>query len=249
MGRLTRSLRDILFPPRCAACGDVLPRGSESRALCDACLAAFRDEVGRGCEACGVPFAECRCRPRDFVPDEFVFALPYDRKEGICRKMILACKNRKNHAVMEEIAALVVSAAEKRGILSSEVLLTYVPRSPEKEIHTGVDQAEELAKAVAAQTGLPLVRLLGHRFLGKEQKAKTLKERRFGTDGAYYLLSGGEWIVGRTVLLVDDVVTTGATANACATCLRKAGAERVLCLAAAKSVPSRFSGKTASSDR
>jgi predicted amidophosphoribosyltransferase len=232
------------------ACGELLPRGTESRAFCDACYAKFCVEAERGCSVCGAPFAECRCRPQDFLPDELVYTLPYDRREGVCRKLILSCKNRRNRAAVEEIAKLTVEAARKRGLLSSpDLLLTYVPRSPEKEIHTGVDQAKELAKAIAAQTGLPSVRLLGHRFLGKEQKAKALRERGRGTEGAYYLLAGGEMVAGRTILLVDDVVTSGATVNACAACLRKAGAERVLCLAAARSVPSRFRGRSLGADR
>jgi ComF family protein len=216
-----------------------LPRLSESRALCDACLSRFRDEEDVGCTVCGCTYAECQCRPKDFLPDELVFALPYNRREGICRKLILSCKNRKNRAAMDEIADLTVSAAKKRGILEEDALLTYVPRSPEKEMHTGVDQAEELAKAVASRTGLPLYHLLGHRFFGKEQKNLSADERGEAASGAYYLRSGGEAIAGRTVILVDDVVTSGATANACAVCLKEGGAARVICLAAARTIPRR----------
>jgi ComF family protein len=239
MGRLVRSLAACFFPPRCAACGEILPRRTESRALCDACLSRFRDEEDVGCTVCGCTYAECQCRPKDFLPDELVFALPYNRREGICRKLILSCKNRKNRAAMDEIADLTVSAAKKRGILEEDALLTYVPRSPEKEMHTGVDQAEELAKAVASRTGLPLYHLLGHRFFGKEQKNLSADERGEAASGAYYLRSGGEAIAGRTVILVDDVVTSGATANACAACLKEGGAARVICLAAARTIPRR----------
>ncbi len=239
MGRPSRSLFAFFFPPRCAGCGESLSRQTESRALCDECLARFRDEEDVGCVVCGTTYAECLCRPEGFLPDEFVFALPYDRRDGICRKMILSCKNRKNRAVMEEIASLAVSAAQKRGILRSDLILTYVPRSPEKEMHTGVDQAEELAKEISIRTGLPLYPLLGHRFFGKEQKRQSLEERSDIPDGVYYLLPGGESVAGRTVLLVDDVVTSGATVNACTLRLKEAGAARVLCLAAARSIPSR----------
>ena len=228
-------LRDLLFPSRCVNCGEILPRASESRALCPSCLKRFRKETESRCALCGKHYSDCRCRPEGFLADDFVSALRYNKIDGICRKLILSCKNRKHKAAMEELASYTVSAAEKRGILRSDVLLTYVPRSPEKEIRTGVDQAEELAKAIAKKTGLRLDRLLGHRFFGGEQKKRQREERGHLADASYYLLGGAEVAAGRTVVLIDDVVTTGATANACTVCLKEAGAARVICLAAARS--------------
>ena len=239
MGRLARHLRDILFPPRCSVCGDRITDPAASRAMCHVCYEKYGAEVRAGCAVCGRDYVHCICHPEPFFPDEFVFALPYNKLDGVCRKLILSCKNRKNTPVMEEFAAMTVSAAAKRGILTEDVLLTYIPRAPEKELHTGVDQAKELAKAIAKRTGLSLHTLLGHHLLKNEQKNQPYALRMPAAEEAYYLLPGVKnAIAGRTVLLVDDVVTTGATVNSCTALLKEAGAKTVICLAAARSIKS-----------
>ncbi len=240
MGRARRSLRDLVFPPRCNVCGDILTDPSAGRVMCGFCYEKLRTEVGAGCAVCHRPYPECICRPTPFLADELVFALPYNKMDGVCRKLILSCKNRKNKAVMAFLADRTVSAGEKRGILREDLLLTYVPRAPEKRIHTGVDQAEELARAVSERTGLPLTALLGHRPLIDEQKSHRYADRAPGATASYHLLPGaGDCLAGREVLLIDDVVTTGATANVCATLLKEAGASAVYCLAAAKNIKCR----------
>ncbi len=239
MGRLVRQIRDLFFPLQCSVCGDRITDKTVSCAMCHDCYDKYRTEVRAGCAVCGRDYVHCFCHPEPFFPDEFVFALPYNKLDGVCRKLILSCKNRKNTPVMEEFAAMAVSAAEKRGILIEGTLLTYVPRAPEKELHTGVDQAKELAYAIADKTGLPLLRLLGHHMLQNEQKDQSYDKRMPAAEAAYYLLPGSKGeIAGHTILLVDDVVTTGATVNTCTELLRQAGAQKVICLAAARSVKS-----------
>ena len=239
MDRTKRILRDLLFPPRCNVCGEVMTDTSAGRAMCRVCYEKFRTEVRAGCAVCGHSYDECFCRPPIFLPDDFAFALPYNKLDGVCRKLILSCKNRKNQAVMALFADYAVSAAEKRGILREDLVLTYVPRAPEKRVHTGVDQAEELAKAVSARTGLALHRFLGHGIFSEEQKSHRYTDRAPAAEAAYRRLPGVEaMIAGKTILLVDDVVTTGATVNACTTLLREAGAAAVYCLAAAKNIKS-----------
>ena len=239
MGRFTKQIRGSFFPLYCSVCGEKITGEPISRAMCRTCYEAYCTEVKAGCAVCGRDYAHCFCHPEPFFPDDFVFALPYNKMDGVCRKLILSCKNRKNTPVMEEFVTMAVSAAEKRGILSEELVLTYVPRAPEKEIHTGVDQAKELARGIARKTGLRLRHLIGHRMLTDEQKSRSYGERMVASEDAYYLLPGaGGEMAGRTVLLVDDVVTTGATVNTCTELLREGGAKAVICLAAARSVKS-----------
>lgn len=239
MSNLTKRLRDLFFPLTCAACGERITDPDLSSAMCGSCYEKYVAEIQAGCAVCGREYVNCICRSQPFFPDDFVFALPYDKMGGICRKLILSCKNRKNTPVLEEFAVRTVSAAQKRGILTEELLLTYVPRAPEKEIHTGVDQAKELAKVIASKTGLTLHSLLGHRLLKNEQKIQPYAKRAPAAEQAYYLLPDSKRTAeGRVVLLVDDVVTTGATVNVCTSLLREAGAAKVICLAAARSIQS-----------
>ncbi len=237
MADRARPLRDFFFPPRCSVCGAVIRDKSVSRAMCGGCYPKYVAEAEAGCAVCGKDYPHCICRPENFSPDDLVYALPYNKLDGVCRKLILSCKNRRNDDVMIELSRAAVSAAEKRGILVSDLLLTFVPRAPEKQAHTGVDQAAELAKAVSGRLGLPLHRLLGHRVLRNEQKGLPYPMRGPIAEETYYRLPGKRPLIeGRTVLLIDDVVTSGATASACAKLLKEAGAETVICLAAAKSI-------------
>ena len=128
MGRFTKRIREVFFPLYCSACGEKITGEPVNRAMCRTCYEAYCAEVKAGCAVCGRDYVHCFCHPEPFFPDDFVFALPYNKMDGVCRKLILSCKNRKNTAVMEEFAAMAVSAAEKRGILSEELVLTYVPR-------------------------------------------------------------------------------------------------------------------------
>ncbi len=239
MKRVFQAVCDFFFPPRCAVCGELLAHKNGNRAMCHLCYEKYRTEIQAGCAVCGRAYVNCICRPRMFLPDDLVFALPYNKMDGICRQLVLACKNRKNANALAELADAAVSAAQKRGILTENALVTFVPRSPEKKIRTGVDQAEELAKAVAKRTGLPFYSLLARQNTGTEQKMLNPSRRKENADNAYSLLPYPlKRIQGATILLLDDVVTTGATVNACTVLLKEAGAARVICLAAAKSIKS-----------
>ncbi|MBQ4064509.1 MAG: ComF family protein [Clostridia bacterium] len=239
MSDRARPLRDLLFPPRCSICGTLIRKKTVSRVMCTACYPVYQAEIDRGCAVCGKPYSHCICRPEGFIPDDLIFALPYNKLDGVCRKLILSCKNRKNTDGINELSRATVSAAEKRGILGKELVLTYVPRAPEKEVHTGVDPAAELAKAIAKRLKRPLHHLLGHRPLRNEQKGLPYPMRGPIAEETYFRLPGVKaTVTGKTVLLIDDVVTSGATAGACAKLLKEAGADQVICLAAAKSIDS-----------
>jgi competence protein ComFC len=110
--------------------------------------------------------------------------------------------------------------------------VTWVPLSRRRRARRGFDQAELLARAVAPRLGLPVRRLL-------LRTRDTPPQARTGAATRRRALRGAFRPTGRaasSVLLVDDVLTTGATAAGCATALRQAGAERVIVLVAARSV-------------
>ena len=241
MNQRRRPVWDLLFPPRCAVCGEFISDRHDreiSRCLCRICYEKYLTEVNAGCAVCRQPYALCLCRPKSFLPDDLVYAVPYDKVGGTCRKLILSCKSRKNADVIDELSRKMVSAAEKRGVLTEGAVLTFVPRAPEKTLKTGLDQAEELARAVSALTGLPLFSFFRRRAVGTEQKELRAADREANADAAFTLTPGAPVPSGGTVLLIDDVVTTGATVNSCTKLLRSAGAGTVICLTAAKSIKS-----------
>jgi predicted amidophosphoribosyltransferase len=111
-------------------------------------------------------------------------------------------------------------------------VVTWVPLSARRRRERGFDQAELLASALAARTGRRLRRLLERPEDTPSQARQPIRERRSGPAGGFAAVGA----VPPHVLLVDDVLTTGATAAACARALRRAGASRVDLVVAARAV-------------
>ena len=149
---------------------------------------------------------------------------------------------RQKHVRDRECAAflaglLAVPAGELldgQGVDRSHLIVTYVPRDPGKILADGHDQARLLAEALAEKLGAPCVRLISRKSGSSEQKNLSADERDANVKKLFSLSKEGAAasLDGMTVLMVDDLVTTGATAAACVGLLRAAGAE-VFCAAVA----------------
>ena len=114
-------------------------------------------------------------------------------------------------------------------------LVTWVPLSRRRLRERGYDQARLLAKATAKELGLPLTPTL-HKQRNTQPQSGTgdAAKRRANITGAYRMKRGAD-VAGKRVLLIDDIVTTGATLSECARVLGKAGAEQVVCATVARS--------------
>jgi predicted amidophosphoribosyltransferase len=141
---------------------------------------------------------------------------------GPGRDLVTALKYRNARSVARWLAAGMARLVDPAGV----DLVTWAPTTALRRRSRGFDQAEVLAGAVARQLHLPCSATLA-RVPGPPQTGRTLVERR---DGPQFL--GRAMVSGRSVLLVDDVVTTGATLSSAARSLRTAGAAAVVGLAA-----------------
>jgi len=114
-------------------------------------------------------------------------------------------------------------------------LVTWVPLSRRRLRERGYDQARLLAKATAKALGLPLTPTL-HKQRNTQPQSGTgdAAKRRANIAGAYRMKTGAD-VTGKRILLMDDIVTTGATLSECARVLGKAGAEQVVCATVARS--------------
>ncbi|MGD8683110.1 MAG: phosphoribosyltransferase family protein, partial [Chloroflexota bacterium] len=114
-------------------------------------------------------------------------------------------------------------------------LVTWVPVHASRRRERGFDQAEELARAMAAELGLPAVRCLERRQRTTAQHALGQAQRASNTAGAFVLEEGlHEHIAGRWVIVVDDIMTTGATLGGCARALLAGGAAAVSAVTVAR---------------
>lgn len=147
--------------------------------------------------------------------------------DGAAKELILQLKFHRLRAATETAAELLMRAA---GQWPQVQLVTSVPVAAARHRERGYNQSELLAKAVARRTGLPYYPLLG-RLTTTHQIGLDRRSRLEQVAGAFYAMRG---LQGQRVLLVDDVVTTGATLSACADVLHGAGAGSVWAAAVAR---------------
>lgn len=208
---MLRAALDLFVPPRCLACG--APGGSE---LCRECRRSLPWLRAPCCSRCGLP-APCgnRCPA---VCAAFAAAWSPLAHEGPARELVSALKFRGATAAAHVMAAHLTAHDWPDG-----AALVPVPTHPSRRRARGFDHAAVLARAVARRTGLPVRGCL--RRAGPA-------ERQLGASRAQRLSSGRLAISVRgnvpiRCVLLDDVHTTGATLDACASALRAAGAAEV----------------------
>ncbi len=141
---------------------------------------------------------------------------------------MLALKLRHLKAAAGPLVDAMVAAARRAGL--DDDCLTWVPARPRDRAARGFDHAEVLAREIAARLGLPAVALLDRHGVQLDQSGLDRAARLANLDGAFYARGS----VPERLILVDDLVTTGATATACAMALKTAGATYVWLLAACR---------------
>ena len=213
-------LLDALFPKRCAGCG------SGPWPFCGPCSRAIVPLQPPWCRRCGVPMKRNRdgcdhCPPVPIASARAPFLF-----DGPVRRAV----HRLKFAGWRPVADALGRAMTE--VLDADVeLVTWVPVSDRRRAARGYDQALALAEVVSGRRDLPLGRLL-RRIADPpvSQARRGGAERRVAMRGSFEV----EGDVPRRVLLVDDVLTTGATAGACAEQLVAAGAREVALLTAAR---------------
>ncbi len=233
-----RALLDLLLPPRCVACDQPVDAPGQ---LCADCFRQTGFITEPLCVRCGVPFASAALGGRDgicpgcrLVPPVFHRARAALRYDPQGRRLILPFK----HADRTEIAGALAPHMARAGaaLLHEADLLVPVPLHRARLFRRRYNQAALLAKAVGRLAGRPwlpdaLLRRRATASLGEKSAA----ERAVEVAGAFAVRpSRARHLAGKRVLLIDDVMTSGATANACAAVLLAAGAVSVDVLVAAR---------------
>lgn len=205
---------ELLLPQRCVVCG----RGGTQ--LCERCFGLLPRIAPPLCERCGAPTAwpvlRCRhCAGRRLAFARARAAVVY---EDSARAFVAAWKDRALRRLVAAAAEAVVEAVPP----PRSELLTFVPADRDRRLRRGHDPPRRLAEALGERWNLP-VRQLVHRTRSlRPQRGLSRPERRRNVRGAFVAEASP-----REIALVDDVFTSGATANAAASALRKAGARRV----------------------
>ena len=214
--RLRERVLDLLFPPKCPFCQRIL---DEPRApVCPACRP-------------GLPWLEGKAGERrvDFADGCFSPLAYRDPVPGAVHRY----KFSRVRALGKPLAALMAKCLEER-LPQGADLICWAPLSRKRRQERGFDQGELLAREVGRLLSVPVQPVLEKtRHTAPQSELEENSARQANARGAYALLPEID-LTGKRVVLVDDVVTSGATLSACAALLRQAGAAEVYCLTLAQ---------------
>ncbi|MCY7338725.1 MAG: ComF family protein [Sphingomonas bacterium] len=222
-GKLGRALIDFVLPPRCAGCGEII---DDVDGFCSDCWTQVEWLGTRGCACCGLPLegtevetcARCMAQPPPIermraavaygdLPRAIALRLKYGRKIALARTM-----------------ARYMGPLRDAG---TGGLVVPVPLHRWRLWNRGFNQSGLVARELGRHWNLPV----DHRLLMRVKATQPLKglnytQRRKAVAGAFKVAANTK-LDGQTIILIDDVLTSGSTAEACARALRKAGAGRI----------------------
>ena len=250
---------ESLLPALCPCCGGALP-GSSPGGICRACWRSVARLGSSGCPVCDVPLPldaslaplespdtvfgaprrlralgsacpDCRAAPPPF--DALRAAGVY---AGALKKIVKEFKFHDQPELARPLGALIAGRFFLEGDATPDDRVVFVPQRFLKRRRRGYNPAALLAGCVARETGVPVVAALRKvRWTPDQARIHSIPERARNIEGAFGVRARAAALLeGRDVLLVDDVVTTGATVREASRALRAAGAARVVVLAAAR---------------
>ena len=242
MRRIWRWLTALVFPPICRRCGKRQsifgPRLPQP--LCAGCLAAWSERLREQCPTCGNDYSHCPCMPpvlENAGCSDLVKLVRYRAgTRDVAEHMLLRCKDVNDRELFDFLAADLTlpafRAVQALGADMQGAVVTYVPRRRQAVRAVGHDQARELARALGRRLNIPRMHLI--RRVGRTQQQKDLNaKQRLQSAERSFALRGASGLRGKTVLLVDDICTTGASTAVCTRSLLAGGAERVIAVCVA----------------
>lgn len=215
--RLMEHALDVLYPRLCGLCG------AAGEPICGRCDARIVWSEGDLCPTCGGMRQGSWCAACAGKSFEFRRAIALGAYAGTLRDVVLALKFKGERALARPLARRLAERVRTAGFAVDAV--AFVPMSRWKMLaERRGNAAELLAEGIARELGRPLARILRKTRRTRAQTALPLAERLENPRDAY---RAGPGASDRAVLLVDDVLTTGATASACARALYQARAREV----------------------
>ena len=238
LARIWSFILNLIAPSKCAVCSDLL---EESGELCPTCLKYFTNAMNRRCPLCLKTPRSCTCRPKNLfetteIGSKKLLALTFfakpdstDKGDIVTRKIVYNVKKSYVRSSSRFVArqlsheTLKLLATNKYSI--EDWYVTYPPRSKKEARKYGFDQSKELAMLISEFTGMRVINCFNRKH-SKMQKNLSAAERKLNADSTYSLKDGLD-IAGKKFFIIDDVITTGSTLNACASLLISGGATDV----------------------
>jgi ComF family protein len=232
VGGLGVACCDLLYPPACIACGAELADRRGGAELCDGCLRALGPEATHSCRRCGGdvpenPLVPGRCLACQELTLCFDTVIPLGSYDAELRWAVLRMKRVSHNALAAAVGRLL---AQRRHEHLADVRADFVVPVPmfwRRRLRRGINSPNVLARHLAASLRIPMrPRVLIRRVNTKPQTSLSSAERRKNVRGAFRVRRP-DIVRGARILLVDDVLTTGATCSEAAKTLKEAGAAMV----------------------
>jgi competence protein ComFC len=237
------ALTSVFFPAGCRICDNLLVRSSRVP-ICEECRETFSPLPEPRCSVCGQSLAGLsagegpelvcpRCAEKMYGFDR---ARSFALYEGALIRAILMLKFEQMGPLGEWFARRLAELVKREPEVLEADLVVPVPLHRQREKERGYNQATLIARPLAKMLGLPYQAALLVRTRPRPDKHILSEEERWESVRGAFATRPGTQVDKRRVLLVDDVLTTGATLDACARALREAGAKAVIGLTVARAV-------------
>ncbi len=232
LGWSRNSSLSLCFPPHCVFCNDRVPSDGFEPLICTACRSSLAPNLGPSCKRCATPVSSILAQAQDCPSCRnsklyFANALSLGVYSGQMRETILRMKQSTHEALTTSVGWLLSDRIQESISEERPDVIVSVPMHWSRRLARGINQAELIAAAVSQKLKIPA----RHGVLRccrntKKQGTLSAVERRQNVRGAFEVSRGYD-INGAKILIVDDVMTTGATSNEVARICKKAGANSV----------------------
>ncbi|RKY39409.1 MAG: ComF family protein [Candidatus Omnitrophota bacterium] len=236
LSSLLKTLREVVYPPICVLCRRRVKE--EDNFLCPECYQKIERNKPPFCIKCGCSLANKRtstyicapCQKRVFY---FERAWAVSRYEETIRNLLHLFKYRRQEYLAKPLGKLMAEFVKNNLNWKEIDYLVPVPLHPKKLRYREFNQTELLAREISHLLHLPLIDPL-MRIKSTPSQTTLPEEKRFSNIANAFALRSNQFLSQKFILIIDDVFTTGATANECAQVLKKAGAKRVEILTLAR---------------
>lgn len=223
---------NIIFPRSCAICGKD-PSRKYGYALCDSCGAEFEAEKRKICVKCQRAAYACTCTPSvryENARIKYIHIMAYDSEFS---EKLMAALKRRNLMALRRFLADELSQRLIREIGFEAFDVTFSPRSPKSVKKYGFDQSMELAKLVSKRLGAHFLKICRHLDGTNEQKTLGLDERVLNSSVSYSAVKCAK-LEHDTLVIVDDIVTSGSTVREMCRMADDLGAKIIIVLTIAR---------------
>jgi ComF family protein len=244
---LRRGTLNLLYPPACVSCGEELIADETANRVpfCAACWESLELFDGPTCTRCCAPLPAAgslvtrrgggcfRCAGRKLWFDRTIAAGHY---AGQLRDLVLRMKHTQGQALSLAMGRLIVALCREQLEALQADMVVPVPMHWRRRLARGTNSAAVLAEALAPQIRAPLAARLLRRLRNTPPQSSLTPPQRWENVRRVFAVRRGYHLANAHVVLVDDILTTGATCSEAARCLRKAGVGRVTVVVVARAV-------------